>query len=81
MSIIQLKVVEAREQRDVGRNIARIDNKTTNILGVTVGDVVEIIGKRNTAAKVWPAYPEDQGRGIIRIDGYIRNNSGVSIND
>jgi len=81
LSIIQLKVIEAREQRDVGRNIARIDLETMEILGVAVGDVVEIIGKRNIAAKVWPAYPEDQGRGIIRIDGYIRKNSGVSINE
>jgi len=50
-------------------------------LGVTVGDVVQITGKKVTAAKAWPAYPEDQGLGLLRIDGFIRKNSGVSINE
>ena len=81
MSSIQLKVAEAKQQRDVGRGIARIDSDTMKNLGVTVGDVIEIIGKKSTAAKAWPAYPEDQGLAIIRIDGFIRKNCGVSINE
>ena len=81
MTTVQLKVSEAKQQRDVGRSIARIDSETMKTLGVTVGDVVEINGKKETAAKAWPAYPEDQGLGIIRIDGFIRKNSGVSINE
>jgi transitional endoplasmic reticulum ATPase len=78
---VQLKVAEAKQQRDVGRSIARIDSETMKILGVTVGDVVQITGKKVTAAKAWPAYPEDQGLGLLRIDGFIRKNSGVSINE
>ena len=78
---IQLKVAEAREQRDVGRSIARINSETMRKLGVSTGDVLELIGKRNTAAKAWPAYPEDEEQDVIRIDGYIRNNSGVSIHE
>jgi transitional endoplasmic reticulum ATPase len=81
LTTVQLKVSEAKQQRDVGRSIARIDSETMKTLGVTVGDVVEINGKKETAAKAWPAYPEDQGLGIIRIDGFIRKNSGVSINE
>ena len=81
MSSIQLKVAEAKQQRDVGRGIARIDSDTMKNLGVTVGDVIEINGKKSTAAKAWPAYPEDQGLAIIRIDGFIRKNCGVSINE
>jgi len=81
LSSIQLKVAEAKQQRDVGRGIARIDSAAMKAIGVTVGDVVEIIGKKNTAAKAWPAYPEDQGLGLIRIDGFIRKNCGVSINE
>jgi transitional endoplasmic reticulum ATPase len=50
-------------------------------LGVTVGDVIKITGKKETAAKAWPAYPEDQGKGFLRIDGFIRKNSGASINE
>jgi len=79
LSSVQLKVAEAKQQRDVGRSIARIDSETMKTLGVTVGDVVQITGKKVTAAKAWPAYPEDQGLGLLRIDGFIRKNSGVSI--
>ena len=81
MSSIQLKVAEAKQQRDVGRGIARIDSAAMKAVGVTVGDVIEIVGKKSTAAKAWPAYPEDQGLGLIRIDGFIRKNCGVSINE
>ena len=50
-------------------------------LGVTVGDVVQIEGKKPTAAKAWPAYPEDQGLGLIRVDGFIRKNCSAAINE
>src|ERR687891_374404 len=29
----------------------------------------------------WPAYSQDYGKGLIRIDGYARNKLGVGIND
>jgi len=79
-SEMQLKVGDAK-QRDVGRGIARIDQKTMQKLGISAGDVVEIIGKRNTSAIAWPAYSEDQDKGIIRIDGFTRKNAGVAINE
>ena len=80
MSEAQLRVGDAR-QRDVGRGIARIDQKAMQKLGISAGDVVEIVGKRNTAAIAWPAYSEDQDRGIIRIDGFTRKNAGVAMNE
>jgi len=80
LSEAQLRVGDAR-QRDVGRGIARIDQKTMQKLGISAGDVVEIVGKRNTAAIAWPAYSEDQDRGLIRIDGFTRKNAGVAINE
>ena len=80
MSELQLRVGDAR-QRDVGRGIARIDQRTMQKLGISAGDVVEIAGKRTTAAIAWPAYSEDQDRGIIRIDGFTRKNAGVAINE
>lgn len=76
----QLRVAEAK-QRDIGRGKARVDNETMQLLGITAGDVIEIKGKKSSAAVAWPAYPEDQGKGLIRIDGIIRKNSGVAIND
>jgi len=80
LSEAQLRVGDAR-QRDVGRGIARIDQKAMQKLGISAGDVVEIVGKRNTAAIAWPAYSEDQDKGIIRIDGFTRKNARVAINE
>jgi transitional endoplasmic reticulum ATPase len=50
-------------------------------LGISAGDVIEIVNKRTTSAIAWPAYSEDQNRDIIRIDGFTRKNSGVAINE
>ncbi len=77
---VQLRVGDAR-QRDVGRGIARIDQKSMQRLNVSAGDVVEIVGKRTSSAITWPAYSEDQNTEIIRIDGFSRKNAGVAINE
>ncbi|MEM4216077.1 MAG: AAA family ATPase [Candidatus Anstonellales archaeon] len=77
---IILKVSEAL-QNDVGRGIARIDSKARNALGVSAGDVVLLIGKKQTPAIVWPAHPEDEGLGIIRMDGILRQNASVGLGD
>src|SRR3972149_10551873 len=50
-------------------------------LGVSSGDVIEILGKKKTSAIAWPAYSEDQDPSIMRIDGFLRKNAGVSINE
>ena len=75
-----LKVKEAL-RRDAERGIARIDRETMQKLGVKTGDVIEIIGRRRTAALVVPLYPEESGQGVIRIDGTTRRNAGVGIDD
>jgi transitional endoplasmic reticulum ATPase len=75
-----LRVGDAR-QRDVGRGIARIDQRTMQKLGISAGDVIEIVNKRTTSAIAWPAYSEDQNRDIIRIDGFTRKNAGAAINE
>ncbi|WP_290624042.1 MULTISPECIES: CDC48 family AAA ATPase [unclassified Archaeoglobus] len=77
---ISLRVAEAY-YRDVGRGIARIDPAVMEKLGLQSGDIVEIIGKSTVPAIVWPSYPEDRGTGIIRIDGNLRSNAGVGIDD
>jgi len=65
----------------VARGIARIDQRTMQKLGVSSGDVIEILGKKKTSAIAWPAYSEDQDPGIMRIDGFLRKNASVSINE
>jgi transitional endoplasmic reticulum ATPase len=77
---IQLRVADAR-QRDVGHGKVRIDNETMQKLGITAGDFVEIQGKKMTVTVAWPAYAEDQGEEIVRMDGLIRRNAGVALNE
>lgn len=75
-----LKVAEA-PQSDVGLGRARVDTKTRVALGVDVGEIIEIVGKKSTAAKLFRVMQEDEGKGIIRIDGLVRRNVGVSLGD
>jgi len=75
-----LKVAEAKS-KDAERGIARVDPAVMEILGITAGDVIQIEGKKRTVAIVWPGYPEDANRGVIRIDGTIRRNAQASIDD
>jgi transitional endoplasmic reticulum ATPase len=77
---VSLRVADAR-QRDVGHGKVRIDNETMQKLGITAGDFVEIHGKKMTVAVAWPAYAEDQGQEIVRMDGLIRRNAGVALNE
>ena len=65
----------------MARGIARIDQRTMQKLGISSGDVIEILGKKKTSAIAWPAYSEDQDPSIMRIDGFLRKNAGVSINE
>ena len=78
--LIQLRVSDS-QYRDVGKGLARIGHSILKQLGLSAGDIVEIVGKTRTAAKVWPGYPEDEKKGIIRIDGTIRLNAGVRLDE
>jgi len=78
--LLGLTVAEALP-KDVGRGIARMDPKDMSSLGVQVGDIAQVVGKRATAAKVMPAYSEDRDKGIIQIDGIIRENAQTSLGE
>ena len=77
---VQLRVADAK-QRDVGHGKVRIDNETMQKLAITAGDFIEVHGKRTTVAIAWPAYAEDQGQEIVRMDGLLRRNAGVALNE
>ena len=79
---LTLKVAEAL-QDEVGYGRGRLDTVTRNELGLSIGDIVEIHGRRRdpTVAIVWRARTEDEGKGIIRVDGLIRNNAKVNLGD
>jgi len=73
--------VEEPDPSHVGRNIITLDRKIKEDLGVTSGDIIEITGAQKTAAVIWPARQEDEGKGIIRMDNLIRKNAGVGLGE
>jgi transitional endoplasmic reticulum ATPase len=76
---ISLKVSKAIPS-DVGHGRARISGE--NDLDLKPGDIIEIKGEnRSTAAIYWRSRPEDSKMDIIRVDGIIRKNAGVSLGD
>jgi transitional endoplasmic reticulum ATPase len=66
---------------DSGRGFARLPDKLMDELALDEGDVIEIIGKRSTAARAIRPYGEDEGIDIIRLDGLQRANAGVGSGD
>ncbi|MEL0267159.1 MAG: AAA family ATPase, partial [Candidatus Poseidoniales archaeon] len=76
---IELRVSKAIPS-DVGFGRARISSEMG--LDLKPGDFVEISGEeRSTAAIYWRSRPEDAKMDIIRMDGIIRKNAGVSLGD
>jgi transitional endoplasmic reticulum ATPase len=77
---LELRVAEAKH-RDVGKRRARLDPHFMEQMGLQPGEVIELVGKRQTAVTAWPADDEEQETDIIRIDGQTRKNAGVGLND
>ncbi|MBR2255452.1 MAG: AAA family ATPase, partial [Candidatus Methanomethylophilaceae archaeon] len=75
-----IKVAELKAG-ETGRGVARLDPELMDILGIKVGDIVQIDGNKKTVVKVLRGPPEDANRGIIRIDGTARRNAGVSLDE
>jgi transitional endoplasmic reticulum ATPase len=76
----KLQVAGAKPQ-DVGTGTARLSKSAMQKLGIREGDVVEITGKRPSAALALSPYDDDEGLEVIRLDGLQRGNAGVSIGD
>ncbi|MGO8705056.1 MAG: CDC48 family AAA ATPase [Candidatus Brocadiia bacterium] len=75
---LKLRVAEARS-KDVGRAVARLDPSDMATLGLEIGDVVELAGKRRTVAKAMPAFREDRGASCVQMDGVSRENAGIGL--
>ncbi|MFA4819864.1 MAG: AAA family ATPase [Candidatus Aenigmatarchaeota archaeon] len=78
---LKLRVGELTEKGDFGRGIVRISAKDMKSIGITEGDVVELEGKRKTAAIAVRAYPVDIGLDIVRMDGLERRNCGSGVSE
>ncbi len=70
----RLQVAPAR-QEESGQGIARMPRSAFQALGITEGDIVEIAGKRTTAAIAMAAYAEDDTLDVVRLDGLQRGNA------
>src|SRR3982751_1176992 len=80
---LTLRVAETNP-KFVGRGVALLDPRVMEELQLSTGDVIEIKSrgaKKKTFALLWSSQPTDYGRGLIRIDGYTRNNIGAGIDD
>ena len=73
-SSVRLQVAAAR-QEESGQGIARMPRSAFQSLGITEGDLVEITGKRSTAAIAMAAYKEDESLDVVRLDGLQRGNA------
>ena len=78
-----LKVAETFS-KFVGRGIALIDPKTIEEYGLRTGDVLELTHEstsKKSYVLLWSSNSNDYGKGLIRIDGYTRENISVGIDD
>ena len=75
---LKLKVGEA-SGKDAGRGLARLDPADMAALGLEIGDVVAVTGKRETVCKAMPAYKDQRGQSRVQIDGLSRENAGTAI--
>jgi transitional endoplasmic reticulum ATPase len=74
--------VKPLKQKDAGRGLAAVDRAAMEELGLENGDYIVLESDEARAvARVWPGYPEDQGQGVIRIDGRLRQEANVGIDD
>ena len=79
--LIELKVATALMKSEAGFGRVRMDSASFRRLNVQIGDVVEIIGKRSAVAKVMKGAIDDEGKGLIRMDGITRSNAGVTVDE
>ncbi|MEF8801000.1 MAG: CDC48 family AAA ATPase [Halolamina sp.] len=74
--------VKPLKQKDAGRRLAAVDRVAAEEMELSGGDFIRIEGTQGTAiARVWPGYPEDDGTGVVRIDGRLRQEASVGIDD
>jgi len=77
---IELMVKEGLIE-DSRKGVVRINREDMERLGLSMGDGISVKGERATAVKVLPAFGDVSGIPLIQMDGMIRRNTGVGLND
>jgi transitional endoplasmic reticulum ATPase len=75
---LMLRVIEARPE-DVGRGIAKLAPEDLEALGLAIGDMVSLMGKRRTVAKAMRTYVKDTNKGFIALDQVLRANAQTAL--
>ena len=78
-NIFTYKVQEAYSG-DALKGLARIHPDDMSAMSLNEGDLVAITGRKTTPARIRTG-DREAGRGIIQIDGLLRENSGSSLDD
>ena len=82
LGLINMKALEEyKEQKIIYDELKEKVDKLTEERNKILEIMAEIEGKRKTVAKVMPAYPEDRGKSIIQMDGLLRGNAQVSLDE
>jgi transitional endoplasmic reticulum ATPase len=77
---ITLRVIEGHPE-DAGTGCVRIDPVAFQQLQLVIGDVVRLTGKKTTVARAIPLAAENAGSGLIQLDGVIRGNTGIGVDE
>lgn len=73
--------VAGAQARDVGKGTVRVPQELFDRFHLQEGAILEITGKRTTAAVALRPYAEDAGISVIRMDGLQRANANAGIGD
>jgi transitional endoplasmic reticulum ATPase len=73
-----LRVIDARPE-DIGRGVAKLAPEDLETLGLAIGDMISLMGKRRTVAKAMRTYVKDTNRGFIALDQVLRANAQTAL--
>ncbi len=73
-----LRIIDARPE-DIGRGIAKLAPEDLEALGLAIGDMVSLTGKRRTVAKAMRTYVKDSNKGFIALDQVLRTNAQTAL--
>lgn len=78
---LTMRVEMPKRMNEAGFGRARLDPDAYAKLGLSIGNIIEITGKKTVVAKVFRSDSEDEGTNFIRIDGLTRTSAEVSIGE
>ncbi len=58
-----------------------MDPADMNRLGLDIGGMVEVIGKKTSVCKLLPTFKEHRGKERLQIDGIVRENVELGIGE